>query len=102
MMRAVITATIAVTSAASLALGASAQTSPPVAPAPSDEVSLHGFGDSDKSCQEWTDGCRTCTRPESGDALCSNIGIACQPKPIFCARRAEEKKAEEKKPDEKK
>jgi len=80
---------------AAFALGASAQTPPPT-PA-QEEASLHGFGDADKTCQEWTDGCRTCMRPESGEAVCSNIGIACQPKAINCTRRVEEKKAEEKK-----
>jgi hypothetical protein len=55
-------------------------------------VSIQGYGDNNKICQEWTDGCRTCTRPESGDPVCSNPGIACQPKAISCSRRAEEKK----------
>ena len=62
---------------------------------PRGEVSIQGYGDSNKTCQEWTDGCRTCMRPESGDPVCSNIGIACQPKAISCTRRAERK--EEKK-----
>ena len=82
---------------AAFALGASAQAPTPSAPASSEEASLHGFGDSDKTCQEWTDGCRTCTRPESGEATCSNIGIACQPRAILCTKRADEKKPEEKK-----
>jgi len=50
---------------------------------------MHGYGDSDKTCQEWTDGCRTCTRADTGGPVCPNIGIACQPKPITCARRAD-------------
>jgi hypothetical protein len=94
--------TVTLVAAAAFALGASAQTPPPGAPAPAEEVLLPTFGDSDKTCREWTDSCRTCTRPESGDAVCSNIGIACQPKPILCVRRAEEKKPEEKKTEEKK
>ena len=56
------------------------------------EVSIQAYGDKNKLCQEWTDGCRACTRPESGDAVCSNIGIACQPKAINCTKRAEQKK----------
>jgi hypothetical protein len=100
MMRAGVKATIALAVAA-LALSASAQ-APPSMPAPAEEASLHGFGDSDKACQEWTDSCRTCTRPPSGDAVCSNIGIACQPKPILCVKRAEEKKPEDTKAEEKK
>jgi hypothetical protein len=59
---------------------------------PRGEVSIQGYADKNKLCQEWTDGCRTCTRPESGDAVCSNPGIACQPKAISCTRRAEQKK----------
>lgn len=82
---------------AAFALGASAQAPTPTTPAPSEAASLHGFGESEKTCQEWTDSCRTCTRSVSGDAVCSNIGIVCQPKPILCAKRAEEKKPEEKK-----
>jgi hypothetical protein len=101
MMRAGLKATIALAVAA-LALSASAQAPPPSTAAPSEDASLHSFGDSDKTCQEWTDSCRTCTRSESGDALCSNIGIACQPKAIVCVKRAEEKKPEEKKAEEKK
>jgi hypothetical protein len=81
---------------AAFALGASAQT--PQTPTPAqEEASLHGYGDREKTCQEWTDACRTCTRPESGEAVCSNVPIACQPKAISCVRRVEEKKAEEKK-----
>ena len=101
MMRAGLNATIALAVAA-LALSASAQAPPRSTAAPAEEASLHSFGDRDKTCQEWTDSCRTCTRPDSGDALFSNIGIACQPKPILCVKRGEEKKPEEKKPEEKK
>ena len=38
-------------------------------------VHLFNYGDFDKKCIAWTDGCRICTRH-----TCSNIGIACQPK----------------------
>jgi len=70
--------------------GASAQQQPAPAPAPAaEEASLHGFGDRDKTCQEWTDACRTCKRAENGDPVCSNIGPACQPQAITCARRSE-------------
>lgn len=50
---------------------------------------MHGYGDSDKTCEEWTDSCRTCQRSDANETTCSNIGIACQPKPIVCTRRAE-------------
>jgi hypothetical protein len=76
---------------AAFSLGASAQTTQPITP-PQEEASLHGYGDAEKACQEWTDGCRSCMRPESGEAVCSNIGIACQPQAISCTKRAEEKK----------
>ena len=33
-----------------------------------------GYGDRDKTCAEWTDGCLTCRRAENGDQVCSNIG----------------------------
>jgi hypothetical protein len=101
MMRPIL-GTMPLAAAVAFALEAFAQTAPASTPAPAEEVSLHRFGDGDKTCQEWTDSCRTCTRPESGGPVCSNVGIACQPKPILCVRRAEEKKAEEKKPEEEK
>ena len=76
--------------------GASAQAPAPQpvqAPNPAqEEASLHGYGDADKTCQEWTDGCRTCQRSDAGEPVCPNIGIACQPKAITCSRREEEKK----------
>ena len=50
---------------------------------------MRGYGDNDKTCQEWTDGCGACTRSDAGEAVCPNIGIACQPGPIACTRRAE-------------
>jgi hypothetical protein len=80
--------TAAILIAAAFALGASAQTPP--APA-TEEISLHAYGDSDKTCQEWTDGCRTCVRSDMGEPLCPNIGIACQPKAIACVKRVDEK-----------
>ena len=67
--------------------------------AASEDVSIHRYGDSDKTCQEWTDGCRTCSRLESGELFCSNMPIACQPVAITCARRAEPPKPEPPKPD---
>jgi hypothetical protein len=66
--------------------------------AASEEASIHAYGDSDKTCLEWTDSCRSCTRPENGELFCSNMPIACQPAAITCARRAEPAKAEAPKP----
>jgi hypothetical protein len=72
-----------------LLAGASAQQPTNPTPAAAEEASLHGFGDRDKTCQEWTDACRTCKRAENGDPVCSNIGPACQPQAITCVRRTE-------------
>jgi hypothetical protein len=37
------------------------------------------------NCSRWTDECVNCARGSQGDApVCSNIGIACQPKAIRC------------------
>jgi hypothetical protein len=38
------------------------------------------------NCSRWTDECVTCTREADNAAapVCSNIGIACQPKAIRC------------------
>ena len=56
---------------------------------PAADVSIQGYGDQDKSCAEWTDGCRTCRRGEAGEPVCSNIGPACQPAAITCTRKVE-------------
>jgi hypothetical protein len=72
-----------------LLTGASAQQPAPKPPDPAEEASLHGYGDREKTCQEWTDGCRSCRRIGDGDPVCGNIGIACQPLPITCSRRTE-------------
>lgn len=39
-----------------------------------------------RNCARWTDECVNCARgATAGDApVCSNIGFACQPKPIRC------------------
>jgi hypothetical protein len=75
--------------AALLLVGASAQQPPPQPPGSAEDASMHGYGDIDKTCQEWTDGCRTCRRSGAGAPVCPNIGIACQPKAITCERRDE-------------
>jgi hypothetical protein len=37
------------------------------------------------NCSRWTDDCVNCARSTEGEApLCSNIGVACQPKAIRC------------------
>jgi hypothetical protein len=60
---------------------------------PPDSVQTYGLHD--KGCLEWTDSCVNCIRAGSkGDFSCSNIGIACQPKPVECLKRSVEKKAQ--------
>jgi hypothetical protein len=37
------------------------------------------------NCSRWTDECVNCSRGDAGDApVCSNIGFACQPRPVRC------------------
>ena len=61
----------------------------PATPLPPELASMFGYGDSNKTCMAWTDGCGTCSRADNGDPLCPNIGIACQPTPIRCVRSSE-------------
>ena len=75
--------------AALLLVSASAQQRPAPLDPNSEEASMLGYGDRNKSCSEWSDGCMTCSRAENGEPLCPNIGIACQPKAITCAKKSE-------------
>ena len=75
--------------AALLLVSASAQQRPTPLDPNSEEASMLGYGDRNKSCSEWSDGCMTCSRAENGEPLCPNIGIACQPKAITCAKKSE-------------
>ncbi len=60
-------------------------------PAPvADPPSIQAYGDIDTNCQQWSDACRACGRGSDGGPVCSNIGIACQPKPVQCTTRREE------------
>jgi hypothetical protein len=52
--------------------------------APNPEIHLYNYGKINLSCQQWSDGCRTCTREG-----CSNIGPACQPKEVRCIAPAD-------------
>jgi hypothetical protein len=75
--------TIAAATAAFLAAGASFAAELELAPrrAPQDVSVHHG----PPNCSRWTDGCVNCSRDAAGDApVCSNIGFACQPKPVRC------------------
>jgi hypothetical protein len=53
-------------------------------PLPRIVPSVQSYGDSNKSCTSWTDGCVTCKRDGKAEVACSNIGIACQPKGVRC------------------
>ena len=57
----------------------------PAAPAPT-LPSAAAFGDRDKSCAEWSDGCIVCRRDGHGTA-CSTPGIACTRGPVQCLKR---------------
>jgi hypothetical protein len=49
---------------------------------PSENVSMQK---GPPNCSRWTDECVNCTRgTDGGSPVCSNIGIACQPKAIRC------------------
>jgi hypothetical protein len=64
-------------------------TVPPRAPV-ADPPSIQAYGDIDTNCQQWSDACRACGRGGDGAPVCSNIGIACQPKAVQCTTRKEE------------
>lgn len=71
-----------------LSLGASSQEHP-ARIADAADPSIHGYGDHDKTCRQWTNGCQTCSRSEDDQQFCSNIGLACQPVAISCSQRSE-------------
>jgi hypothetical protein len=50
-------------------------------------IHLHNYGDRDRNCLRWSDGCRACSRDAGGSQVCSNIGPACQPAEIKCTER---------------
>jgi hypothetical protein len=79
--------TIAVATAALLAVStafaADLKIQPRTAP---EDISVHK---GPPNCSRWTDECVNCSRGAEGDApVCSNIGFACQPKPVRCLSRS--------------
>lgn len=69
------------------------RTAAPAAADPPDATSvpsMRRFGETDKLCLEWSDGCSGCRRVGAEEPTCSNIGIACQPTEITCVRRQDE------------
>jgi hypothetical protein len=59
-----------------------------------DDVPIQRYGDVDKTCLAWTDGCRNCSRAADDAPICSNIGISCQPKAVGCTARKKADKGE--------
>jgi hypothetical protein len=55
------------------------------------EANIFSYGEVDKTCMRWTDGCRNCGRGSGPMPNCGNIGIACQPQDkVTCFSRAQE------------
>ena len=88
-MKAMLTA-ICVVLSVSPGFAQSSQPAPTPPPETSTEVSIHAYGDRDKTCLAWTDQCRSCARAAADEVTCSNIGIACQPAAITCTSRPAE------------
>ena len=60
-------------------------------PPAASEVDIFNYGEVDKTCMRWTDGCRNCSRGSGPMPNCGNIGIACQPQDkVTCFGRASE------------
>jgi hypothetical protein len=83
--------TLVITASLSVMALAQHQASPSV-PTVAQPPSMHGYGDVDTTCLQWEDGCRACSRGTDGAPLCSNIGIACQPKNVHCTTRRPEER----------
>jgi len=61
---------------------------PADAPEQTATTNIFNYGDIDKTCMLWTDGCRSCSRGTGQMPNCSNIGIACQPQDkVMCLGR---------------
>jgi hypothetical protein len=74
---------IAVATAAFLAAGASFAADLKIPPRiAAEDISVQK---GPPNCTRWTDECVNCSRGAEGEAtVCSNIGFACQPKPVRC------------------
>jgi hypothetical protein len=60
-------------------------------PPAASEVDIFNYGEVDKTCTRWTDGCRNCSRGSGPMPNCGNIGIACQPQDkVTCFGRSPE------------
>jgi hypothetical protein len=67
-----------------LADEATPATTAPVPPTPASADTMWQFGNEQKLCVEWTDGCRVCRRIDANQMSCSNVGIACRLEEIRC------------------
>ena len=76
-------ALLALTGSAAFALSAELEIPPRPAP---DNVSVHKWP---PNCSRWTDGCVSCSRDDKDEQpVCSNTGIACQPRAVVCLNPA--------------
>jgi hypothetical protein len=75
---------------------------PSGAPEEAATANIFSYGDVDKTCMQWTDGCRNCSRGTDQSPNCSNIGIACQPQDkVTChSRTPDGAKPEDPKPED--
>ncbi len=70
---------------ASMTSGAAIAAEIPIPPPPSHASKNLPVQANQPHCSRWTDECVSCTRGADGEApICSNIGVACQPKEIRC------------------
>jgi hypothetical protein len=60
-------------------------------PPAASEANIFNYGEVDKTCMRWTDGCRNCSRGSGPMPNCGNIGFACQPQDkVTCSGRSPE------------
>lgn len=87
MMTNVAVAALMICVTAALGQEGHAEERPLLAASPNSAASVHSYGDVEKTCGRWNDGCTICTKGADKSLHCSNIGIACQPKEIQCTGR---------------
>ena len=74
-----------------ITLTSAQQPTAPQEPPAASGVHIFNYGEVDKTCMRWTDGCRNCSRGSGPMPICGNIGIACQPQDeVTCFDRAPE------------
>jgi hypothetical protein len=83
-MRSVLTRILVLLLPASLACAPAFAQPQQESSAPKPDVHVFNYGQLNQSCQQWSDGCRVCTREG-----CSNISTACQPTEVKCMAPAD-------------